>query len=81
MIVGGENLLTHHLIHLSYRWTGDVSHIWKKFKSNEKFYLNKYNKGSDEFYFKEIEYKTYDKICPSIKDYIYEKPKDYSILL
>ena len=37
-------------------WTGDVSHIWKKFKSNDQFYLEKYNKGSDEFYYREIEY-------------------------
>ena len=60
-------------------WTGDVSHIWDKFKSNEKEYLEKYNKGSDEFYFKEIEYETYGKVCPSIKDYLYEKP-NYSIV-
>ena len=33
----------------------------------------------DEFYFKEIEYETYGKVCPSIKDYLYEKP-DYSIV-
>jgi hypothetical protein len=38
-------------------------------------YLNKYNKGSDEFYFKEIEYKTYDKICPSIKRLYLRKTK------
>ena len=44
-------------------WTGDVSHIWKKFKSNDEYYLKKYNKGSDEFYYKEIKYKTYNKIC------------------
>ena len=61
-------------------WTGDVSHIWDKFKSNEKEYLEKYNKGSDEFYFKEIQYETYSKICPSIKDYLYEKPHNYSIV-
>ena len=60
-------------------WTGDVSHIWDKFKSKEQFYLKKYHKGSDEFYFKETFYLTYDRICPSIKDHIYEKPKDYSI--
>ena len=60
-------------------WTGDVSYIWNKFKSNEKEYLEKYNKGSDEFYFKEIEYETYGKVCPSIKDYLYEKP-NYSIV-
>ena len=45
-------------------WTGDVSHIWRKFKSNDEYYLKKYNKGSDEFYYKEIKYKTYNKICP-----------------
>ena len=61
-------------------WTGDVSHIWKKFRENDKLYLQKYNKGSDEFYFKEIQYQTYSKMCPSIKNYIYEKPKDYSIV-
>ena len=61
-------------------WTGDVSHIWKKFKSNEDLYLKQYNKGSDEFYYKEIDFRTYDKICPSIKDYLYEEPKDYSIV-
>ena len=33
-----------------------------------------------EFYFKEIEYNTYDNICPSIKDYVYEKPENFSIV-
>jgi hypothetical protein len=42
--------------------------------------LKKYYQGSDEFYFKETFYLTYDKVCPSIKDYIYEKPIDYSIV-
>ena len=61
-------------------WTGDVSEIWKTFDYDPDFYLKKYNKGSDEFYYKQIIYETYDKICPSIKNYIYEKPKDYSIV-
>jgi len=61
-------------------WTGDVSYIWNKFKSKEQYYLNTYNKGSDEFYFKEIEYNTYDNICPSIKNYIYKKPENFSIV-
>ena len=61
-------------------WTGDKSWIWDKFKSQEREYLKVYNKGSDEFYYKQIVYETYDKICPSIKNYIYEKPKDYSIV-
>ena len=54
-------------------WSGDVSHIWKKFKSNEDYYLTKYYKGSDEFYYKEIEYKTYEDICWSIKGFEYDK--------
>ena len=58
-------------------WTGDVSHIWKKFKSNDEYYLKKYNKGSDEFYYKEIKYKTYNKICPKFNA---ERPdKHYSM--
>ena len=61
-------------------WTGDKSWIWDKFKSNDTEYLKVYNKGSDVFYYKQIVYETYDKICPSIKNYIYEKPKDYSIV-
>ena len=61
-------------------WTGDVSYIWEKFKSNEDYFLKRYNKGSDEFYYHEvINYETYPNICPSIKDYMYKKPKDYNI--
>ena len=52
-------------------WTGDVSHIWKKFKKNDKAYLERYNKGSDEFYYREVKYETFDKLCPSIKDHVY----------
>ena len=47
-------------------WTGDVSHIWNKFKANDTYYLEKYNKGSDEFYYREVEYQTYDPVCPKI---------------
>ena len=55
-------------------WTGDISYVWKKFKSNEEFYLKRYNKGSDEFYYKEIDYETYGPdICYSIKGHEYEK--------
>ena len=39
--------------------------------------LKKYNKGSDEFYYREIEYETYDKVCPKIK--VEEPDKNYSI--
>ena len=57
-------------------WTGDVSHIWDKFKSNDEYYLKKYYKGSDEFYYREIEYETYDRVCPKIKE---KKDRNYSM--
>jgi len=47
-------------------WTGDVSHIWDKFKADDTYYLEKYAKGSDEFYYREIEYQTYEPLCPKI---------------
>ena len=28
--------------------------------------MKKYNKGSDEFYYKEIEYNIFDPVCPKI---------------
>ena len=40
--------------------------------------MKKYDRGSDEFYYREVDYETYDKVCPSIKYYLYEKPP-YSI--
>ena len=60
-------------------WTGDVSHIWKKFKANDQFYMEKYNKGSDEFYYREIEYETYDPVCYSIKNHLYKPNPKFSI--
>ena len=60
-------------------WTGDVSYIWDKFKKDDTYYIETYTKGSDEWYYKNIKYETYDKVCPSIKDYLYEKPKHFSI--
>jgi len=61
-------------------WTGDVSHIWKKFKSNDKEYLKVYNKGSDEFYYREIEYQKFGKFCPSIKNNLYKPPENASMV-
>ena len=68
-------------------WTGDVSHIWKKFKSNDEEYLKKYYKGSDEFYYKEIDYETYKLVgrygfevvrgvCSPIIEHIYDEVPD-----
>ena len=58
-------------------WTGDVSHIWDKFKANDTYYLEKYNKGSDEFYYREVEYQTYDPVCPKIN--MEKLNTDYSV--
>lgn len=50
------------------------------FKEDEDVYLEKYDRGSDEFYYREIEYNCYDKVCPSIKNHMYEiPPKEFSI--
>ena len=48
-------------------WTGDVSHIWKKFKENDEYYLKRYNKGSDEFYYREIKYQTFSIFVHQLK--------------
>ena len=60
-------------------WTGDVSYIWDKFKKDDLNYIKTYTKGSDEWYYKNINYETYDKVCPSIKDYLYQKPPQFSV--
>ena len=61
-------------------WEGDVSYIWNKFKYYEDENLDYYTRGSDEFYFEEIDYyDTYGPVCPSIKNHLYEPPKDFSI--
>lgn len=46
-------------------WCGDYSHIHNKFAEDPEYYMIKYNKGIDEFIFKEIEYKTYGIVCDS----------------
>ena len=46
-------------------WCGDHSYIHDKFAEDPDYYMIKYNKGIDEFIFKEIEYKTYGKVCDS----------------
>lgn len=59
-------------------WTGDVSYIWNTFKTDEDFYLKEYDKGSDEFYYHEINtYDTYDKVCPKFN--MKGPDKNYSI--
>ena len=48
-------------------WTGDVSYIWEKFWPYANEYMGKYNLGSDEWYYKEIEYEMYNPVCPKFK--------------
>lgn len=44
-------------------WSGDHSIIHDKFAEDPDYYMIKYNKGIDEYIYKEIEYKTYNKVC------------------
>ena len=39
-----------------------------------------YNKGSDEFYYREIEYQKFGKFCPSIKNNLYKPPENASMV-
>ena len=58
-------------------WTGDVSHIWEKFWPYADDYMKKYNLGSDEWYYKEIEYEMYNPVCPKFN--IKERDKNFSV--
>ena len=63
-------------------WTGDQSHIYKTFLKQEDYYLTKYNRGIDEFLYKEIGVDTYEPVCYSIQDKEYnQKDENYSICL
>src|SRR5210317_1223930 len=63
-------------------WTGDQSHIYKTFLKQEDYYLTKYNRGIDEFLYKEIGVDTYEPVCYSIQDKEYDKKdENYSICL
>jgi len=46
-------------------WCGDHSYIHDKFAEDPDYYMVKYNKGIDEYLYKEVEYQTYDKVCDS----------------
>ena len=60
-------------------WTGDVSYIWDMFETFDKKFIEDFKRGSDEWYYKFVKYDTYGKVCPSIKDYLYNKPPQFSI--
>lgn len=44
-------------------WYGDYSFIYDKFYEDEDYNRVKYWRGIDEFFYKEINYQTYDKVC------------------
>ena len=50
-----------------------------RFKATDEAFIKRFTKGSDEWYYKFIDYKTYDKVCPSIKDYLYKQPPQFSV--
>ena len=63
-------------------WTGDHSHIFKKFNEDPEYYMLKYNRGIDQFLYENIDYKTYDKVCYSIKGKEYDdEDMNYNICL
>jgi len=57
-------------------WTGDCSHIYQKFLAQEDYYLIKYNKGIDEFVYRECEYQTFDRVCYTIQGNEYKVQDD-----
>ena len=58
MIRGGEKAAHTPLNSSVVSWTGDVSYIWEKFKKYDEFFITTYTRGSDEWYYKNIEYET-----------------------
>ena len=63
-------------------WQGDQSHIFKKFNEDPEYYMLKYNRGIDQFLYENIEYKTYDKVCYSIRGRGYDdEDMNYNICL
>lgn len=59
-------------------WAGDVSHMWEKFWPYADVYMRKYNKGSDEWYYKETEFNVFDPVCPKID--VYKPDKKYGVV-
>ena len=66
-------------------WTGDQSHIYKKFMEDTDMWQEKYNKGIDQMLEENFDVKTYrdyHKVCYSIQKKEYEPmDKNYSIVL
>lgn len=48
-------------------WSGDYSHIHKKFNGDPDYYMVKYYKGIDEYIYRRFEYNTYGKVCDTYK--------------
>ena len=61
-------------------WAGDHSYIYEKFIEDPEYYMLKYNKGIDEFLWKEIPHKTYNLVCDSY-NWKQEKSSNFPITL
>ena len=63
-------------------WTGDQSHIYKKFIESPEYYQKKYNKGIDQMLEELHKPDMYDRVCYSIQGHEYnEKHEDYNMVL
>ena len=70
------------LIHLLYHGKVTNHTYIKSLMKILEYYMLKYNRGIDQFLYENIEYKTYDKVCYSIRGKEYdEEDKNYNICL
>ena len=63
-------------------WTGDQSHIYKKFMEKPEHYQEKYNKGIDQMLEELHKPQMFEKVCYTIQENEYSKKDDnYSMIL
>ena len=63
-------------------WTGDQSHIYKKFIEKPEYYQEKYNKGIDQMLEEMYNPATFGKVCYTIQNNEFEdKNKEYPMVL
>jgi hypothetical protein len=64
-------------------WSGDYSHIYKKFLEDTKMYEKKYYRGIDQMLEEMFEPDTFKQVCYSVKgrEYDTDKDKKFSMML